>query len=108
MLVLDALGKVTAANASARTLWQTGDNELIGEALPTLFVSEITSSDPEFLEVQWEVLLESALNRSTTLQAMPREGAPREVRLRLEAIFGPAAGYIATVQPPAAAATPSS
>ncbi len=105
MLVLDAAGKVTAANASARALWQTADNELIGDAFAALFVSEITSSDPEFLDVQWEVLLESTLNRTTPLQALPREGAPRDVRVRLEKILGQASGYVATIQPPAAATT---
>ncbi len=103
MLVLDAAGKVTAANASARVLWQTGENELIGDAFAALFVSEITSSDPEFLEVQWEVLLDGTLNKTTPLQALPREGAPRDVRVRLEKILGAASGYIATIQPPAVA-----
>ncbi len=107
VLILDAAGKVTAANASARTLWQTADNELIGDAFAALFVSEITSSDPEFLEVQWEVLLDSTLNKTTPLQALPREGAPRDVRVRLEKILGQASGYIATIQPPAAAPAPS-
>ncbi len=103
MLVLDATGKITAANASARALWQTGDNELIGEAFATLFLFEITSSDPEFLDAQWEVLLDGGLNRTTPLQAQPREGAPRDVRVRLEKILGAASGYIATIQPPGAA-----
>jgi two-component system cell cycle sensor histidine kinase/response regulator CckA len=102
VLVLDAAGKITAANASAYALWQTGDGKLIGESCAALFAFEVASNDPEFLTAQWEVLLDSTLNRTTPLQAQPREGAPRDVRVRLEKLPGPAAGYIATIQPPAA------
>jgi len=109
VLVLDAAGRVTAANATARALWQTGENELLGDALAALFAFEVTSNDPEFLDAQWEVLLASALDCTTPLSAQPREGAPREVRVRLEKILGPVPalgavaglGYIAVVQPPA-------
>ncbi|MES2693102.1 MAG: PAS domain-containing protein, partial [Verrucomicrobiota bacterium] len=104
MLLLDAAGRIGAANTSARALWQTGDDELIGEAFASLFVFEIVSSDPDFLEAQWEVLLASALDRETSLSAQPREGAPRTVRLRLEKNLGSAGAYVATVRPPAAAA----
>ncbi len=112
VLVLDATGRITAANATARALWQTGANELVGDAFAALFAFDVTSNDPEFLEAQWEVVLASALDKATTLNARPREGAPREVRVRLEKLLGapPAlssaegAGYIATVQPPPPAA----
>jgi two-component system cell cycle sensor histidine kinase/response regulator CckA len=107
VLVLDQAGKVTAANATARRLWQTGDNELVGDSFAALFAFEVVSSDPEFLEAQWEVVLASALDRPATLNLQPREGAPIEMRVRLEKIQGPAPGYIATIQPPAAAAAPS-
>ena len=103
VLVLDGAGKITAANASARKLWQTGANELVGEAFAGLFAFEIVSNDPEFLEAQWEGLVITAVDKEATLSAQPREGAPREVRVRLEKILGAPAGYIATVQPPLAA-----
>ena len=106
VLLLDAAGCVTAANASARALWQTGETELVGEPFATLFAFEIVSHDPEFLEAQWEALLISALDRSATLSAQPREGAPRDVRVRLEKILGPVPGYIAAIQPPAPPAAP--
>ncbi|HVS53733.1 MAG TPA: PAS domain-containing protein [Opitutaceae bacterium] len=108
VLVVDAAGRIVSANTSARALWQTGDGELIGEAFASLFAFEITSNDPEFLEAQWDVLRTSALDRSAALAAQPREGAPREVRVRLEKILGAPNGYIATIQPPRAAAATNS
>lgn len=104
MLVLDAAGKITAANASARALWQTGADELVGEAFAGLFAFDVVSSDPEFLEAQWEGLVMTALDKDSTLSAQPREGAPRDVRVRLEKVLGAPAGYIASVQAPLPAA----
>ena len=75
VLVLNAAGCVTAANTSARALWQAGETELLGEPFATLFAFEIVSPDPEFLEAQWEALLISALDRSATLSAQPRESS---------------------------------
>ncbi len=103
VLVLDRAGRIVAANPSARLLWQTGPNELLGDAFASLFAFEVTSTDPEFLEAQWEVLLASALERTATLTAQPREQAPREVRVRLEPNLA-GEGYIATILPPAIAA----
>ena len=102
VLLLDATGRVTAANASARALWQTGEAELVGEAFAALFAFEIVSSDPEFLEAQWEALLISGLDKTAALTAQPREGAPREVRVRLEKNLGSSPGYIAVILPPPA------
>ncbi len=104
MLVVDAAGKVTAANATARKLWQTGENELVGDAFASLFAFEITSNDPEFLDAQWEVLQASALERTTPLHVQPREGAPREMSVRLEKMLGAPAGFIATIHEPIAPA----
>ncbi len=101
VLQLDAAGRVTGANAAARTLWQSGADSLAGEAFSALFAFEVVSSDPEFLEAQWEVLLASTLDRDTVLSARPRDGAPREVRVRLEPALGGGPGYLATVRPPA-------
>ena len=100
VLLLDSAGRVTAANSTARTLWQTGENELVGEPFAGLFAFEIVSSDPDFLEAQWEALLISALDKIAALSAQPREGAPRDVRVRLEKNLGTAGGYIAVIQLP--------
>ncbi len=101
-MLLDPSGKVAGANGSARLLWQTANNELVSESFASLFAFEVTSNDPEFLEAQWDVLLASSLDRTAALTAQPREGAPRDVRVRLEKPLGTAPGYIATIQLPAA------
>jgi PAS domain S-box-containing protein len=106
-LILDGDGRVAAANTTARQFWQTGDSELIGEHFASLFAFEVVSTDPDFIQAQWEVLL-TGLGRETLLAAQPREGAQREVRVRLEKQLGGSAVYIATIQPAAsAAAAPS-
>ena len=100
VLLLDAAGRIVAANASAHRLWGVAEPTLAGRALASLFVFEVTSTDPEFLEAQWDVLLASALDRSATLAIQPTgAAASREVRVRLEKSLGAPAGYIATVQP---------
>ncbi len=104
VVVLDGTGRVTSANSTARRLWQTGEGELVGEAFASLFAFEVVSSDPEFLDAQWEGLLATALDRCAVLSVQPREAAPLEMRLRIEQILGPAPGYIATLQPPSVAA----
>ena len=100
VLILDAAGLITCANAAARSFWQASENDLAGKPFATLFAFEIVSSDPEFIEAQWDALLISALDQTATLSAQPREGAAREVRVRLEKILHPAPGYLATAQPP--------
>jgi PAS domain S-box-containing protein len=100
VLVLDGEGHVTAANASARQLWQAGETELIGQSFASLFAFEVVSNDPEFLKAQWEALL-AGVDQEIPLTVHPREGALREVRVRIEKQTGGTAGYITTIQPPA-------
>ena len=101
VLLLDPAGRITAANVSARLLWQTGGSELLGEAFVSLFEFDVVSRDADFLNAQWDAVLGSALDRQTVLTAQPREAPPREVHVRIEMLMGaPAAGYVATVQPP--------
>jgi PAS domain S-box-containing protein len=107
VLVLDPAGRVTAANDTARRLWQAGNSELVGMAFAGLFAFEVVSSDPEFIEAQWEVLLASTLDRATQLTVQLHESAPRAMRVRLEKISGPAPGYIATVRPSRSQAAPA-
>ena len=104
VLLLDGEGRVVAANSTARQLWQTGQNELIGDAFASLFSFEVVSNDPEFMQAQWEVLL-AGLDRETVLTAQPREGPLCEVRVRLEKQLGGSSGFVATVQPATAVAS---
>ena len=98
VLWLDATGRITAANPSARALWQTAETELVGEPFVTLFAFEIVSREADWLEAQWEVLVSAATEQSISLQAQPREGAPRPVRVRLEKALAATPGYFAIVE----------
>lgn len=98
VVLLDAKGKITAANTSATVLWQTTEEGLIGTCLPSLFAFEVTSTDPDFIEAQWESLVASALDQSTLLNAPTRDGTPRAVNLRLEKALGQLSAYLAVIQ----------
>ena len=63
VLLLDPAGRITAANVSARLLWQTGGSELLGEAFVSLFEFDVVSRDADFLNAQWDAVLGSALDR---------------------------------------------
>ena len=99
LFTLDAQGRVLLANDVAGQLWSADPRELAGRSFPQLFAFEIVSSDPAFLEAQWEVIASSVGTPGLTLSAQPLVGAPVEVRLRLEAANGSAepSGYFATV-----------
>ncbi len=99
LLTLDPAGRVTGANRAALTLWRLPAEALVGKPFATLLAFEITSSDPDFLEAQWDVLLTTGLDRETEVQVQPADGAPVEQLLRLEPQLAPATGYFATVQP---------
>ncbi|MES1167289.1 MAG: PAS domain-containing protein, partial [Pseudomonadota bacterium] len=104
-MLLGANGIITAANASARSLWQTAESELVGEHFAGLFAFDVVSNEPDWLEAQWDVLLSAALEQSIPLQAQPREGAVRPVRVRLEKALAVTPGYFALVETPGAGST---
>jgi PAS domain S-box-containing protein len=106
VLLLDAAGRITAANATARTLWQVSEAELIGESFSSLFFFEVVSDGSDWLEAQWDVILATTLERTAALSIQPREGAPRPQNVRLEPALGGATGYIAVIQAPPAAVAP--
>jgi two-component system cell cycle sensor histidine kinase/response regulator CckA len=102
VVLLDPTGRITAANKSAGVLLPSAS--LVGEHFASLFAFEVVSTDPEFLEAQWEVILGSASERPTQLSLRSDSGdSPREVRVRIEKATGSTTGYIATLQPPVAA-----
>jgi two-component system, cell cycle sensor histidine kinase and response regulator CckA len=104
VLLLDASGRITAANSGARQVWQAAEAELLGEHFVSLFAFDIVSTDPEFLEAQWDVVLATALEGTTVLRAPSRDGTPRAVRVKLDRMGISGAAYLATVQPEARAA----
>jgi len=106
VLLVNDKGRITAANSTARSLWQVTEAELVGEALSSLFFFEIVSEGPDWLEAQWDVILAATLERSARLSIQPREAAPLDQLVRLEPAIGGATGYVVVVQaPPVAAAT---
>jgi two-component system, cell cycle sensor histidine kinase and response regulator CckA len=105
VFVLDDRGRVLMANAAARMLWKTGENDLAGGIFAGLFAFDIVSQEADFLDAQWDVLASAATGEAIALQAQPREGDPREVLVQLEKIGGAQGGYFATVAPVASTAT---
>ena len=108
VLLLEAGGRITAANSTARALWQVSEAELMGESFSSLFFFEVVSEGADWLEAQWDVVLATTLERTTALTIQPREGAPRLQNVRLEPALGGASGYIAVVQSAPAAVAPAS
>ncbi len=96
--MLDASGRIVSANTSAAAFWP--GESLPGRALSSLFVFEIISDDPTFLDAQWEALLSSALDRWTPLAAKA-PGAPSglPVSVRLESCPLAPAAFAALVHP---------
>jgi two-component system, cell cycle sensor histidine kinase and response regulator CckA len=107
VLVLDAEGRVTAANHSARTLWQTSNRDPVGGHFANLIQFDLVSDEPGWIVDQWKVLLNATLDQNTLLITKPVIGASRPVIVRLETHLGATPGYIATLQPLQALAVPA-
>ena len=104
VFLINATGRITHANTGARHGWPELADDFCGRAFVKLFAFEIVSSDPDFEEAQWEVLLATALDGSATLKS--DHGAASTANstthtVSLEKIPGPTLGYMAVVQPPA-------
>jgi PAS domain S-box-containing protein len=108
VLMLDGSGKVVSANQEAKTLWQTGPAELVGEFFPGLFALDIVSEEPEMLEAQWDILLAAMLDKRAILSVQPREGGPRAMAVRAEKAMGVAGGYIVVIETPLESGPPPS
>lgn len=98
VFVIDAAGRVVAANASARRFWPA-DRALVGTPFPQLFVFEGASSANQSSAVQWPALRGDLLDRWASLAAVPLDGASRLVSARVERAVGGAGSYIAIVRP---------
>jgi two-component system cell cycle sensor histidine kinase/response regulator CckA len=97
--MLDKSGKVSAANQEAKSLWQTGATELVGEPFPSLFALDIVCDDAEMIEAEWDILLSAMLDKRAILTVQPKEGAPRPMAVRAEKALG-AGGYIVVIEQP--------
>jgi len=108
VLVVDAGGKVTAANQEAKALWQAAADELIGEFFPNLFALDIVVSDePEMLAAQWDIILGALLDKRAILSIQPKEGSPRVMAVRAERALGSLSGYFVMVEEPQEPAAPA-
>ncbi len=99
MFVVDAGGKIVAANQSAHQFWENTRRSFVGALLPRLFAADPAQSDEENFEAEWKAFKATALDRWTTRVTEPATGASRHVRFRLERAFGGAGTFIATVRP---------
>jgi PAS domain S-box-containing protein len=107
VLLLDADGRVTAANHSSRALWQTTNREPVGGHFTSLIQFDLVSDEPGWIVAQWKVLLNATLDQNAVLITKPVHGAPRHVIVRLETHLGATPGYIATIQPMQALSVPA-
>ncbi|MDB6126369.1 MAG: sensor hybrid histidine kinase [Verrucomicrobia bacterium] len=107
VVLLDANGQVTAANASAHTLWGAHDGELVSAHFASLIQFDVVSNDPDALASHWEVILATALDQSARLTIRPRVGQPHDLLVRLEKNPGAGGGYIATAVAPSYSAAPT-
>ncbi|MBA4137613.1 MAG: hypothetical protein C0518_09885 [Opitutus sp.] len=97
VLVLDAHGRIELASPAAAALWQAKVAELAGDHLANLFVFEVTSNDPDFLQAQWEVIQAAALAQPIPLRLQPKEAGALDAVLRLERAGEEPARYFAFV-----------
>lgn len=99
VLVIDAAGRIVAANLSARQLWAAGERALAGRCVAELFGLKPVPSEAEPGAGEWKVFKALALDRWAMLAAHAIPAAPRETRVRLERAFGGAGSFIATILP---------
>jgi hypothetical protein len=72
-LLLTANGIIQYASATASQWWQVDPGALHGDSFSNLFVFDVVSSDPEWLETQWLALLDTGTTPTgVTLAAQPK------------------------------------
>jgi two-component system, cell cycle sensor histidine kinase and response regulator CckA len=97
-------GRIRGANARARSLWKSTHASLEGLFFADLFVQEVTVETLEDRALQWEVLVETALDQALPMEARLGPGRSSPVLVTLEKVAAsPELGthYIACVEPPA-------
>jgi two-component system, cell cycle sensor histidine kinase and response regulator CckA len=101
VLIVDARGRIELASPGAAALWQKQASELTGDFLPNLFVFDVTSSEPDLLQAQWDVIQAGAAARPISLQLQPKGAAAFEATVRLEPAGGEPARFFFFVSRPA-------
>ena len=100
VLVIDASGKVVAANTTARTLWQDKAKPLVNAALPELvaYAADPASTPPP--AGRWEQFRLAALDQALPVELRPVDGSSsRPMTIRLERSYGGGGTYIAALVP---------
>ncbi len=89
ILLLTATGTIQYASAIVSQWWQVAPGALHGDSFSNLFVFEVVSSDPEWLETQWSALLDTgSITNGVTLTAQPKLSPPFDVTVTIEPIVG--------------------
>ena len=88
-LLLTAKGTIQYASATVSQWWQVDPGALHGDSFSNLFVFDVVSSDPEWLETQWLALLDTgSAPTGVTLAAQPKLSATFDVTIHIEKIAG--------------------
>ncbi len=88
-LILTANGTIQYASAIVSQWWQVDPGALHGDSFSNLFLFDVVSSDPEWLETQWLALLDTGSTPAgVTLAAQPKLSSPFDVTVHLERIAG--------------------
>ncbi|HQF38388.1 MAG TPA: ATP-binding protein [Opitutaceae bacterium] len=88
-LILTANGTIQYASAIVSQWWQVDPGALHGDSFSNLFLFDVVSSDPEWLETQWLALLDTGSSPAgVTLAAQPKLSSPFDVTVHLERIVG--------------------
>jgi len=97
VLVLDAEGRIQVASTAARSLWQASATDLVNDCLPNLFVFDVVSREPDWIQSQWEVLLAASQAQPLTLKLQPKKAAAFDAVLRLEKAGDDPVRYLAFI-----------
>ena len=103
VLVLDTDGRIQVASAAARALLQASPTELVNDFFPNLFVFDVVSQEPDWIQSQWEVLLAAGQGQPITLKLQPKETAALDALVRIEKAGDDPVRYFAFISLPGAA-----
>ncbi|MBP7140391.1 MAG: PAS domain S-box protein [Opitutaceae bacterium] len=98
LLWLDPDGRIRSANATAAALWRTSSESLAGSLFVSILAWEVTSTDPDWRQSQWEVLQSAARAGAVQVHAQPHGGGDAiPVSVALDEATGRDPGFFAAV-----------